>query len=401
MSREHLMKTYAPQPVSFTHGKGVWLWDTHGKQYLDGLAGIAVSGLGHGHPVLSKALAEQAGKLIHTSNLFEVTEQAVLAEMICRISSMENVFFSNSGAEANECAFKIAKKYGVDKGVEAPTIIVMDKSWHGRTLATLAATGSEKAKKGFGPLPGGFTRVAFNDLAAVENAVNADKSVVAVLLEVLQGEGGIREGWADYVRGLRKLCDERGLLLMLDEVQSGIGRTGKWFCYEWANVIPDVLILAKGLASGFPLGATAARGAAAHVFKPGNHGTTFGGGPLACVAGITTLEVMEKDGLLANAHNMGELIATALKRELSGVSAVKDIRGRGLMMGIELDRPCGDIVNIARDAGLIINVTADTVIRLLPPLIITKDEAQELVKRLTQVIKTFIEKSANSQAVAA
>jgi acetylornithine/N-succinyldiaminopimelate aminotransferase len=398
MAREHLMKTYAPQPVAFSHGKGVWLWDVNGKQYLDGLAGIAVSGLGHAHPVLTKALAEQAGKLIHTSNLFEVREQEVLAEKLCRISGMENVFFSNSGAEANECAIKIAKKFGVDKGIESPSIIVMEKSWHGRTLATLAATGSEKARKGFGPLPSGFTRVPYNDLAAVEAAIKADKSVVAVLLEVLQGEGGIREAWVDYVQGLRKLCDQHDLLLMIDEVQSGVGRTGKWFCYEWAGVLPDVLPLAKGIASGFPLGATLARGKAAQVFKPGNHGTTFGGGPLACVAGITTVDVMERDNLLNNAAAMGKLIHDEVTKALTGTAGFIEVRGRGLMIGVALDRPCGEVTNIARENGLIVNVTNDTVVRVLPPLTINKEEALELAKRLAHAIKQFLAQPAAAAA---
>jgi acetylornithine/N-succinyldiaminopimelate aminotransferase len=398
MAREHLMKTYAPQPVAFSHGKGVWLWDVNGKQYLDGLAGIAVSGLGHAHPVLSKALADQAGKLIHTSNLFEVREQEVLAEKLCKAAGMDNVFFSNSGAEANECAIKLARMYGVNKGIEAPTIIVMDKSWHGRTLATLAATGSEKARKGFGPLPSGFTRVPYNDLAAVEAAIKADKSVSAVLLEVLQGEGGIREAWVDYVQGLRKLCDQHDLLLMIDEVQSGVGRTGKWFCYQWANVLPDVLPLAKGIASGFPLGATLARGKAAQVFKPGNHGTTFGGGPLACVAGIVTFDVMEKDGLLANAAAMGELIASELKKAFADTPQVLEIRGRGLMLGVAMDRPCGEVTNIARENGLIVNVTNDTVVRVLPPMVINREESLELVKRLAQSVKQFLAQTNKSAA---
>jgi acetylornithine aminotransferase len=389
MNASHLMHTYSPQPVSFVRGEGAWLWDTEGKKYLDGLAGIAVNGLGHAHPVLVKALCEQAGKLIHTSNLFRVPEQERAAERVCAIARMDNAFFCNSGAEANECAIKIARLYGHQRGVENATIVVMEKAWHGRTLATLSATGSRKAQAGFEPLMGGFLRVPYNDFAAVERLAE-NSSVVAVLLEVLQGEGGIHVADPEYVRKLRELCDRKQWLLMIDEVQSGIGRTGKWFAHQWIGVVPDVMPLAKGLGSGVPIGACLARGAAAKVFKPGNHGTTFGGGPLVSVAAITTLDVIEKEGLMKNAQAMGHVIMDGLKRELAGTAGVKDIRGMGLMMGIELDRPCGEIVKQALDAGLVINVTADKVIRLLPPLIIRRNEAEMLVEILAPLVKRFL-----------
>jgi acetylornithine aminotransferase len=302
---------------------------------------------------------------------------------------MDNAFFCNSGAEANECAIKIARLYGHQRGVENATIVVMEKAWHGRTLATLSATGSRKAQAGFEPLMGGFLRVPYNDFAAVER-LSENGSIVAVLLEVLQGEGGIHVADAEYVRKLRELCDRKQWLLMIDEVQSGIGRTGKWFAHQWIGVVPDVMPLAKGLGSGVPIGACLARGAAAKVFKPGNHGTTFGGGPLVSVAAITTLDVIEKEGLMKNAEAMGRVIMEGLRREFAGLAGVKDIRGMGLMMGIELDRPCGEIVKQALDAGLVINVTADKVIRLLPPLVIRKDEAEMLVGILAPLVKRFL-----------
>ena len=389
MNASHLMQTYAPQPVAFARGEGAWLWDTEGKKYLDGLAGIAVNGLGHAHPVLTKALCEQAGKLIHTSNLFRVPEQERAAAKICALANMDNAFFCNSGAEANECAIKIARLHGHQRGVENATIVVMEKAWHGRTLATLSATGSRKAQAGFEPLMGGFLRVPYNDFAAIERLAD-NQSIVAVLMEVLQGEGGIYVADAQYLRKVRELCDRKQWLFMIDEVQSGIGRTGKWFAHQWAGIVPDVMPLAKGLGSGVPIGACLARGVAAKVFKPGNHGTTFGGGPLVSVAAITTLDVIEKEGLLANAEQMGHVIRDGLERELAGVAGVKEIRGLGLMLGVELDRPCGDIVKRALEAGLVTNVTADKVIRLLPPLVIRRNEAEMLVEILAPIVKRFI-----------
>jgi len=389
MAASHLMQTYSPQPVAFARGEGAWLWDTEGKKYLDALAGIAVSGLGHNHPVLTKAIADQAHKLIHTSNLFQVPEQERLAAKLCQISGMDNAFFGNSGAEANECAIKIARLHGHQKGIEAAQIIVMEKAWHGRTLATLSATGSRKAQAGFEPLMGGFIRVPYNDIEAIER-VSENPSVVAVLLEVLQGEGGINVADFDYVKKLRAICDRRGWFLMIDEVQSGMGRTGKWFAHQWAGIVPDVMPLAKGIGSGVPVGACLARGAAAKVFKPGNHGTTFGGGPFVSVAVLTTLEVMERDGLVEHAGRVGAILMDSLKRELNGVPGVKDIRGKGLMIGIELDRPCGDIVRRGLEAGLVANVTADKVIRLVPPLVISEAEVRQLVAILVPVIKAFL-----------
>jgi acetylornithine aminotransferase len=385
----HLMHTYAPQSVAFARGEGAWLWDTEGNKYLDALAGIAVNGLGHAHPVLTKAIAEQAGRIIHTSNLYTVPEQERAAAKLCAISGMDNVFFTNSGAESNECAIKLARLYGHQRGVENATIIVMEKAWHGRTLATLSATGSRKAQAGFEPLMGGFLRVPYNDFAAIERLAE-NSSVVAVLLEVLQGEGGIHVADAEYLRKLRALCDRKEWLLMIDEVQSGIGRTGKWFAHQWAGIVPDVMPLAKGLGSGVPVGACLARGAAAKVFKPGNHGTTFGGNPLAMVAAITTLDVIEKDGLLDHARRMGELVKSGLESELAGVAGFKEVRGMGLMLGVELDRPCGEIVKRALAAGLVSNVTADKVIRILPPLVISEAEAKQLVSILAGVVKGFL-----------
>jgi acetylornithine aminotransferase len=375
--------------VAFARGEGAWLWDTEGRKYLDGLAGIAVNGLGHAHPVLVRAICDQAGRLIHTSNLFRVPEQERAADRVCALARMDNAFFCNSGAEANEAAIKIARLHGHQRGIENPTIVVMEKAWHGRTLATLSATGSRKAQAGFEPLMGGFLRVPYNDIAAVERLAD-NASIVAVLMEVLQGEGGINVASSDYLRKMRELCDRKQWLLMIDEVQSGIGRTGKWFAHQWAGIVPDVMPLAKGLGSGVPIGACLARGAAAKVFKPGNHGTTFGGGPLVSVAALTTLEIIEKDGLLQHAARMGEIVMSGLKRELDSVAGVKEIRGMGLMIGVELDRPCGDIVRRALAAGLVTNVTADKVIRLLPPLVIKEEEAKLLVSILAPIVKAFL-----------
>jgi len=392
MTVSHLMQTYAPQPVSFTRGEGAWLWDTEGKRYLDALAGIAVNGLGHAHPALTRAISEQAARLIHTSNLFVVPEQERVAAKLCAISGMDNVFFTNSGSESNECAIKLARLHGHQRGIENATIIVMEKAWHGRTLATLSATGSRKAQAGFEPLMGGFLRVPYNDFAAIERIAD-NPSIVAVLMEVLQGEGGIHVADAEYLRRIRAICDRKQWLLMVDEVQSGIGRTGRWFAHQWSGIVPDVMPLAKGLGSGVPVGACLARGAAAKVFKPGNHGTTFGGNPLAMVAAGVTLDVIEKDGLLDHAGRMGEVVKSGLQRELAGVAGVKEVRGMGLMLGIELDRPCAEIVKRALASGLVTNVTADKVIRILPPLVISEPEARQLVSILAAVVKSFLAES--------
>ena len=386
----HQMNTYKPQNVAFTHGEGAWLHTTDGRRIIDALAGIAVSGLGHAHPKLTRAIAEQAGKLIHTSNLVNIPEQAVLADKLCALADMDNVFFGNSGAEANECAIKIARLHAHQRGIENPQIIVMERAWHGRTLATLAATGSRKAQAGFEPLVTGFIRVPYNDIEAVKNIAAHNNNIVAVLTEALQGEGGIVEARADYLRALRALCTEKQWLLMVDEVQSGIGRTGKWFAHQWAGIVPDVMPLAKGLGSGVPIGACLAKGVAAQVFKPGNHGTTFGGGPLMSVAALRTLEIMEEEDLLENAARMGALMQQEFRSAFQGVAGVVDVRGHGLMIGVELNRPCAEIVAMGLDAGVLTNVTQDNVIRVLPPLIINEAEAREIVARIVAVTKQFL-----------
>jgi acetylornithine aminotransferase len=386
----HLMNTYNRLPVAFTHGKGARLYDAQGREYLDALAGIAVNGLGHAHPELVAALREQVGRLIHTSNIYRVTEQEQLADRICELSGMQEVFFGNSGSEANEGALKLVRLYGHKHGEPAAQTIVMENAWHGRTLATLAATGSEKARKGFDPLPSGFIPVPYNDLAAVRKAADADPRVRAVWVEVLQGEGGIQVADLEFIRGLRRLADERGWLLMIDEVQSGIGRTGKWFAHQWAEIRPDVMTLAKGLGSGVPIGACVAAGRAAGVFGPGNHGTTFGGGPLAMRAGLETLRIIESENLMSNAVTQGERIRAGLADRIGRLPGVREIRGRGLMIGVELDRPCSEVVKMALDAALLVNVTHDTVIRLLPPLVISAAEADLVVERLASAVQRFL-----------
>lgn len=384
-----ISNTYGRLPVAFTHGKGVWLWDTNGRRYLDAMAGIGVSCLGHDHPKLVAAISEQAARVIHTSNLYQVPQQEALAQRIVEISNMTEVLFGNSGAEANEAAIKLARYYGYKKGNDLPTIITMESSWHGRTLGTLAATDSEKARTGFGPLPEGFIKVKYNDLEAVRGAGDKEPRVVAVLLEVLQGEGGIRPSDIAYMKGLRKLCDERGWLMMIDEVQSGIGRTGKWLAHQWADILPDVVVLAKGLGGGVPIGAIAARGPAAGVLGPGSHGTTFGGSPLVCAAGLATLAALESEKLLENAATVGAHLKAGLENALKGTPGVIEVRGQGLMLGIELEKPCGVLVTRALEAGLLINVTRDRVIRMLPPLLINKAEADEIIKIVVPLIKAF------------
>ncbi|MBE0626671.1 MAG: aspartate aminotransferase family protein [Burkholderiales bacterium] len=390
----HVMNTYARLPVAFTHGEGVWLWDAQGKRYLDALGGIAVNTLGHAHPKLVATLAAQAGRLIHTSNIYQITEQENLADRLAAISGMDKVFFCNSGCEANEAAIKIARLYAKGKGVENPAIVVMENAFHGRTLATLSATGSRKVHAGFEPLVSGFVRVPYDDLEAVQQVAQNNRNVVAILVEPIQGEGGINLARLDYLRGLRQLCDQYQWLLMLDEIQCGLGRTGTWFYYQHAEFLPDVVTLAKGLAGGVPIGACLAKGAAAEIFKPGNHGSTFGGNPLACAAAITTLEVIEHERLLANAVKMGDFVRAGLSTALADARGVVSIRGMGLMIGIELDRPCAELVRRALDAGLLINVTADRVVRLLPPLIINAGEARQLVERLSALILEFLGQSA-------
>lgn len=385
-----LSNIFARLPVAFTHGEGVWLWDTEGRRYLDGLSGIGVSSLGHAHPRLVAAIAEQAARVLHVSNLYEVPQQEALAQRLVELSGMEEVAFTSSGSEANETAIKLARLYGHKNGNTHAHIITMESSWHGRTLATLAATGSLKAREGFEPMPTGFIQVAFNSIDAIIKAAEDEPRVNTVMLETLQGEGGIRPADIDYLKAVRKLCDERGWLLIIDEVQSGIGRTGKWFAHQWADIRPDVMTLAKGLGGGVPIGATLMRGPAARVFTPGSHGTTFGGNPLVCHAALTVLQTLADDQLLDNAHTTGTYLKEQLTRELAGVEGVVEVRGRGLMLGVELDRPCPTIPRLALDAGLLINVTRERTVRMLPPLILQRSEADELVARLVPVIRQFL-----------
>jgi acetylornithine aminotransferase len=389
-----LMSTYLPQPVAFERGEGVRLFDTHGRRYLDCLAGIAVNTLGHNHPRLVAALTDQIGKIIHSSNLFEVPLQGQVARRLIGLSGMDNVFFCNSGLEANEAAIKLARLYGHNRGIAEPHIVVYEKAFHGRSLATLSATGNDKVQKGFEPLVTGFVRVPINDISPLRALAKSDPNIVAVFLEAIQGEGGITSAHLEYLQQVRQLCDEQGWLLMIDEVQCGTGRTGRWFAHQWAGIVPDVMPLAKGLGSGVPIGAIVARGEAAEVFKPGNHGTTFGGNPLAMRAALTTIDVMEEDKLLQNAERLGIYLREAFTSELEGVDGFVEIRGKGLMMGIKLDRPCGVLVGQALEAGLVLNVTADTVVRLLPPLIFTEDNAQEMVSTLVPLIRKFLNQTA-------
>jgi len=382
------------QPVTFTKGEGVWLWDDKGEKYLDALAGVAVNGLGHAHPKLVKAISEQAGRLIHVSNIYQIAEQAALADKVCEISGMDKVFFCNSGCEANEAAIKLARLYGHNKGIDNPEIIVMEQSFHGRTLATLSATGNYKVQAGFDPLVGGFIRVPYDDVEAVKHVAEHHPNIVAILVEPVQGEGGInipKEASA-YLEALRQICDAQGWLLMLDEVQTGIGRTGTWFSFQHTNIKPDVMTLAKGLGSGVPIGACVAVGQAADVFTYGKHGSTFGGNPLATAAGLATLNIIAEEGLRENAEKIGNLIRDGFVAELKDTAGVVTVRNAGLMIGVELDRPCGELVKIALADKLLINVTADKVIRLLPPLIMNEAEAKELVKRLSALIKAFLAK---------
>lgn len=391
---EHLMHTYGRLPVAFTKGEGVWLHDEAGNQYLDALSGIAVNGLGHAHPQFVEAISAQASRLIHVSNVYGINEQSQLADQLCELSGMDNVFFCNSGCEANEAAIKLARLHGHNQGIQTPEIIVLEHAFHGRTMATLSATGGRKAQAGFEPLVSGFVRVPFDDLTAIEKVAASNNNVVAVMLEPVQGEGGIHIP-ADikaYLQGLRKICDANGWLLMLDEVQSGIGRTGTWFAFQHTGIMPDVMTLAKGLGSGVPIGACLARGKAAEVFVPGKHGSTFGGNPLACAAGLATLSIIEADNLRENAQQIGDFIHTHIADAFAGSDAIDNIRHAGLMIGVELNQACGELVKMALDEKLLINVTAEKVIRLLPPLIMTQAEAQVLVERLVKVINQFLEK---------
>ena len=394
----HVMHTYKRLPVTFERGEGCWLWDKQGKRYLDALAGIAVCGVGHSHPRLVKAISEQAARLVHTSNLYEIERQEQLGDRLAALSGMDEVFFCNSGCEANEAAIKLARLYGHGKGIDAPAIIVLEKAFHGRTIATLSATGSRKVQAGFEPLVPGFVRVPFDDIAAVKKVAENNHNVVAVLVELIQGEGGINICHDGYLHGLREICDANGWLLMLDEVQSGIGRTGKWFAFQHSGVKPDVMTLAKGLASGVPIGACLAAGPAVGVFKPGNHGSTFGGNPLACAAAVETLAIIEEEKLMANAIAIGDFINAGMRAALSGSKGVREIRNKGLMIGIELDMECNELVKIALAQGLLINVTADNVVRLLPPLTMQRAEAEQLVKQLGALIAEFLAKNSVTAA---
>jgi len=388
------MPTYGRLPFALSHGRGSRVWDTEGREYLDALAGIAVNTLGHAHPQLTAALQEQVGKLIHCCNYYQIPLQEELAAKLVELSGLTNAFFCNSGLEANEAALKIARKFGHDKGIALPEIIVFEKAFHGRSIATLSATGNPKVQQGFEPLVPGFVRVPLNDIAAIESIAKTNPNVVAVFLETIQGEGGINPARNDYLQAVRKLCDERDWLLMLDEVQCGIGRTGKWFAHQWAGIQPDVMPLAKGLGSGVPVGAVVCGPRAANVLKPGNHGTTFGGNPLAMRAGVETLRIIEQDKLLDNATRIGGLLKAGLQRELGALPGVVEIRGEGLMIGVELDRPCGELLGRAAEAGLLLSVTADKVIRLVPPLIFTEANVAETLRILVPLVRDVLKPAA-------
>jgi acetylornithine/N-succinyldiaminopimelate aminotransferase len=387
---DHLMATYARLPVQFDRGEGVWLWDMDGRQYLDALGGIAVCALGHAHPGVAQAIAEQAARLVHTSNLYGITLQEQLADRLCGLSGMERAFFCNSGAEANEAAIKIARLYGHAKQIAVPTVIVMENSFHGRTLATLTATGNRKVQAGFEPLVQGFIRVPYNNLRAIETVADNSADVVAVLVEPIQGEGGINVPDPDYLTGLRRICDEHSWLLMLDEIQTGMGRTGTWFAYQHSRVLPDVLTIAKALGNGVPIGACLARGTAAGIMHPGNHGTTFGGNPLAARAALAVIDTIERDELVKHADELGRQMLEGFRERLTGVPGVKEIRGLGLIIGIELDRPCAALVLRALDRGLLINVTAERVIRLLPPMVTTVHQSEKVVDKVSELVREFL-----------
>ena len=393
----HVMPTYGRLPIALSHGQGCHVWDTDGKRYLDALGGIAVNTLGHNHADLVPALQHQLTQLIHTSNYYHIPLQEALAAKLVALSGMTNVFFCSTGLEANEAALKLARKFGHDKGIERPEVVVFDKAFHGRSIATLSATGNPKVQAGFGPLVEGFIRVPLNNMEALEKATAGNPNVTAVFVEAIQGEGGVNPLHMDYLRQLRALCDERDWLLMIDEVQCGMGRTGKWFAHQWAGIVPDVMPLAKGLGSGVPVGAVVAGPKAAHIFAVGNHGSTFGGNPLAMRAGVETIRIMERDGLLANAATVGEHLKAALEKGLSAELAnggVKEVRGMGLMLGIDLAKPCSALVQRAADAGLLISVTADTVVRLVPSLILSVAEADQIAAILCPLISTLLKESA-------
>lgn len=389
----HVMNTYGRLPIALSHGQGCRVWDVNGKEYLDGLGGIAVNTLGHAHPKLVAALQEQVGQMIHCSNYYHVPLQETLAQLLVERSGMTNVFFCSTGLEANEAALKLARKFGHDKGIEKPEVVVYEKAFHGRSIATLSATGNPKVQAGFGPLVEGFIRVPLNDIKAIKAATANNPNVVAVFFEAIQGEGGIHPMDATYMQELRTLCDERDWLMMIDEVQCGMGRTGKWFAHQWAGILPDVMPLAKGLGSGVPVGAVVAGPKAANIFQPGNHGSTFGGNPLSMRAGVETIRIMEEENLLENAAQVGAYLKSALERDLGQLPGVKKVRGKGLMLGIELTRPCGVLLERAANAGLLMSVTADSVIRLVPPLTLTQAEADEILAKLVPLVQAFLAES--------
>jgi acetylornithine/N-succinyldiaminopimelate aminotransferase len=389
-SSPHVMTTYGRLPIALSHGHGCEVWDVNGKRYLDALGGIAVNTLGHAHPQLVAALSDQIGKLIHTSNYYHVPLQEELAAKLVELSGMSNVFFCSTGLEANEAALKMARKFGHSKGIARPEVVVYEKAFHGRSIATLSATGNAKIQVGFEPLLEGFVRVPINDIAALKRATANNPNVVAVFFEAIQGEGGINPMEASYLQQVRQLCDERDWLLMIDEVQCGMGRTGKWFAHQWAGIVPDVMPLAKGLGSGVPVGAVVAGPKAANIFAVGNHGTTFGGNPLAMRAGVETIRIMEQDGLVAHAAQVGEHLRAAFERELGTHPGLKEIRGKGLMIGIDLKVPCSELMGRAAEAGLLISVTADSVIRLVPPLIMSLAQADEVVAILVPLIRSLL-----------
>ncbi len=393
MSDEHLMATYARLPVSFVRGEGAWLWDERGKRYLDALCGVAVCALGHAHPAVTRALCEQAALLVHTSNWYHIPLQAQLASTLCRLSGMDKAFFCNSGAEANEAAIKLARLYGHKRKILNPTLIVMEGSFHGRTLATLTATGNRKIQAGFEPLVHGFNRVPYNDLEAVRRVAEHNKEVVGILVEPVQGEGGVNVPASGYLKGLREICDERGWLLILDEIQTGLGRTGRMFAFEHEGIAPDVLTLAKALGNGLPIGACLARGEAADVFVPGSHGSTFGGNPLACRAALAVLETIEREHLAERAAQLGGRLLAGLREALADLPGVVEVRGQGLMLAIALDRPCKVLMEQALERGLLLNVTADSVVRLLPPLTLSDTEADRLVHECAALVREFFEQS--------
>jgi len=391
-SNNTIMPTYGRLPLSFIKGEGAWLWSDDGEKYLDALSGIAVCGLGHSHPAVTTAICEQAGTLLHTSNLYGIPKQQELADKLCKISGMENMFFSNSGAEANEAAIKLARLHGHNKGIDSPSIIVAKHSFHGRTLATLSATGSRKVQAGFEPLVSGFIRAPYDDIDALKDIAANSKNIAAIMVEPVQGEGGVRIPSADYLSEVRELCDREGWLMILDEVQTGMGRTGKWFGFQHSTIKPDVMTLAKALGNGVPIGACLAQGEAATLFKPGMHGSTFGGNPLVCSVALTVIKTIEEDNLLQRAEELGEYIHKGLAELLQDNSTVLSIRNRGLMVGIELDRPCSELVQIALNNKLLINVTADSVVRLLPPLILSDEEAQQIIETVAKIINEFTTK---------